>query len=93
MNFLKTDSPYLSELFGQLTYRTHIKFDKLMEEEELKVVREGEIPDVKKSGLTQGLPHSPIAANLALATQEYPPGLVMYADDGIFMSDNVTMPD
>lgn len=95
MNFLKADSPYLSELFGQITYRSRIVFRELKSEAELTLLRTREdgVLDIKKEGITQGLPHSPVAANLALASQEYPEGLVMYADDGIFMSNQVSMPD
>lgn len=43
---------------------------------------------MRRTGLPQGLSMSPILATLAIELLEPPKGLVMYADDGLIISDS-----
>lgn len=43
------------------------------------------VPKIYRDGMPQGSPLSPILATLALENWEYPKGLTIYADDGIFI--------
>lgn len=66
-------------------------FRGLQKESEIRVV--GMDPKSQKliigrNGLPQGLPISPLIATLALELRDMPKGLIMYADDGIFVGDN-----
>lgn len=43
------------------------------------------VPKLYRDGVPQGSPLSPILATLALENWEFPKGLTMYADDGLFI--------
>jgi hypothetical protein len=45
-------------------------------------------PVIMRNGVPQGLPISPLLATLALEVTKTPPGLVMYADDGLIFGEN-----
>lgn len=88
-------SKTLSILFGHLIYKTHIKFDQLKQEMELQLV---DIINrqiyIARCGMTQGMPYSPVAANIALSgVEKEPEGLTMYADDGVIQSKEKVLPE
>lgn len=90
---ISTWSSSLSVLFGQLIFNTHIKFEELKQETELvKETSRGDKPVISRRGMTQGMPYSPIAANIALG-KEAPKGITMYADDGVYQSRDLILPD
>jgi len=47
---------------------------------------------MRRTGLPQGLSISPILATLVLELVQPPKGLVMYADDGIFICNEGSEP-
>lgn len=86
---LAKSSSFLANQFAYLIYNTEIRFKEL--KSELELVLLGQVKDlylIGKQGMTQGVPYSPVAANLALeSVSNRPKGLVMYADDGVVMSE------
>lgn len=81
-------SPFLADILSATLYHTKVDFRELKEETELKLVAESNgLRVIGKAGMTQGMPYSPVAANLALkGVEPHPQGLVMYADDGLVMT-------
>lgn len=75
-----------------LIYNVSYNFEELKQEAELKMVgrvnRFGRIkPLIRREGLPQGLSISPLLATLVLEMIKPPKGLVMYADDGLHITD------
>jgi hypothetical protein len=81
----------MSNLIISVLKNTRYRFDKLLEEKELAIVEERvkkngkKVPCIYRNGMTQGSPLSPIIATTVLECWEYPEGLTMYADDGIYI--------
>jgi hypothetical protein len=60
---------------------------------EAELIKPSDLGDLKwiyRSGVPQGLALSPLVATLALENKEIPEGIVMYADDGIFIGKEHT---
>jgi len=47
-----------------------------------------EKPLIYRNGMPQGSPLSPVLATVALENWEFPEGLILYADDGIYIGDD-----
>jgi hypothetical protein len=45
-------------------------------------------PLIYRNGMPQGSPLSPVLATVALENWEFPEGLILYADDGIYIGDD-----
>lgn len=45
-------------------------------------------PVIYRDGMPQGSPLSPVLATVALENWEFPEGLILYADDGIYIGDD-----
>jgi len=99
--YLKTRSDLLAKLIYEVILKIRYTFDmdvsKLPEERELKYLGEEEFrtrdgkkkikPLLIRSGMPQGLSISPILATLVIELVKPPEGLIMYADDGVFISE------
>jgi hypothetical protein len=45
-------------------------------------------PNIYRNGMPQGSPLSPVLATIALENWEFPEGLILYADDGIYIGED-----
>lgn len=70
------------------------RFKELKEEKELTYRYDGytkggkKVPNIYRDGTPQGSPLSPILSTIALENWEFPEGLIMYADDGVFIGND-----
>lgn len=90
---LESKSMILSNVVGSILLKLEYIFKDLEKENELsfyglKSVKGKTRPLIVRSGLPQGLSMSPLLSTLAMEFAPSHPGLVMYADDGIFISDD-----
>lgn len=80
-------------LISNIRYVFDREVDKLPEEAEIRFMGMSSFrgivkPNMVRSGVPQGLSISPILATLVLELFKPPQGLNMYADDGLFISEN-----
>lgn len=80
----------LSSLVLMYLKNTKVQFKELKEEAELvKVGEHRKKPIVVRKGLPQGSPVSPVLATIACDMSAPPKGLTMYADDGVFIGNDL----
>jgi len=85
-------SRYLAEIIARVIIQIDYKLHDLKEEAELKYigkVRKGKrmVKLIEREGMPQGLNISPLLATLVLELVKAPKGLIMYADDGLFLAE------
>jgi len=85
-------SRYLAEIIARVIIQIDYKLHELKEEAELKYigkVRKGKrlIRLIEREGMPQGLNLSPLLSTLVLEILKAPKGLIMYADDGLFLAE------
>lgn len=90
---LEEYSKDLSNLIGTMILGVTYKFKELEKENELafyglKQVKGKAYPLVLRSGMPQGLSMSPLLSTLAMEFLPPHEGLIMYADDGMFFSED-----
>lgn len=95
---LEEKSKVLSELVGSMLLKIVYIFNSIQKENELSLYgakqvklkngKEKFLPLILRSGLPQGLSMSPLLSTLAMEFATPHPGLVMYADDGLFLSED-----
>lgn len=90
---LESKSMILSNLIGAMLLKIEYIFKDIEKENELsfygfKKIKNKLRPLILRSGLPQGLSMSPLLSTLAMEFAPSHPGLVMYADDGMFISDD-----
>lgn len=92
--YLRTRSRELADVINRLLFGIRYTFDRdirlMPEEAEFRLIGQkfwGQKPKLVRKGLPQGLSISPILATMVMDSLPPLDGLVMYADDGIIMSD------
>lgn len=80
------------KIIANIRYHFDRPIDKLPEEAEIRIMGKSRIgekvkPLIVRSGIPQGLSISPLLATLMLEIIKPPKGIIMYADDGIFIND------
>jgi len=92
--YLRRRSSELADLINTVIFKINYTFDRdirlLPEEAEMRLVGQkfwNQKPKLVRKGLPQGLSISPILATMILDSLPPMEGLVMYADDGVILSD------
>lgn len=85
-------SRYLAEVIARVIINIDYKLHELKEEAELKIIgkiRKGKRMHmlIEREGMPQGLNLSPLLSTLVLELLKAPKGLIMYADDGLFLAE------
>lgn len=85
-------SRYLAEIIARVIINIDYKLHDLKEEAELKyigMIRKGKrmFKLIEREGMPQGLNLSPLLSTLVLEILKAPKGLIMYADDGLFLAE------
>jgi len=85
-------SRYLAEIIARVIIQIDYKIHELKDEAELKLIgkiRKGKrlIKLIEREGMPQGLNLSPLLSTLVLELLKAPKGLIMYADDGLFLAE------
>jgi hypothetical protein len=94
-HYIKTQlDKNMANLVITVLKNTRYRFKELLEEKELVEIEKRkkgnkEIPLIYRNGMTQGSPLSPIISTTVLECWEYPEGLTMYADDGIYIGKDL----